>query len=354
MRDKINSIDISGELDHDKMYNLFRTHSSKANKEIFEKINIYKNTIDFFEFYSNKDIKTLLNIFNLKVSDDEFFSPFKSDIKLYISTISQIILAIKLLFKSQEILTKIIINSKSILSKLKTKNNLENYYQDHLFIYLESLFNIPVKNPKFRTSTSTYFSSFDGYQKNLLFPKFYNGYTFDYFSNNGIESTLNDTPSTPRFELELNKEFENQEKKNSDLENHTIKKSSGLTFSNYVFAEESLTQKNTESTVAKPKIKNSYTKERKIENANIHKEKRNKSSEIEPVIKNNKKNYYKNLLEMINKIYKNGFINSSEKLKLKEMLISKSKKIEYFYYNIYKNSKKDKEMLVTEVKKIIN
>ena len=235
MKDKINSIDISGKLDHEKMHNLFKTHSSKANKEIFEKINIYKNTIDFFEFYSNKNIKNLLNIFNLKISDDEFFSSFKSDIELYISAISQIILAIKLFFKSQDILTKIIINAKSLLSKLKNENNLENYHQNYLFVYLESLFNFSVKNPRFYSSTSTLFSSkfssFGSRQKNPLFEKFSSGYNINYFSNNETESTIYDKPSTPRFELELDKEFENEEKKNSDLENSNIQKTSVLTFS---------------------------------------------------------------------------------------------------------------------------
>ena len=57
---------------------------------------------------------------------------------------------------------------------------------------------------------------------------------------------------------------------------------------------------------------------------------------------------------MINEIYKMRLINSEEKLKLKKLVIEKSGKIELFYYNIYKNSKKNKKTLVTEIKKIIN
>ena len=72
------------------------------------------------------------------------------------------------------------------------------------------------------------------------------------------------------------------------------------------------------------------------------------------IIKKNDKNYYMDLLEMINKIYKNGLINSEEKIKLKQLVIEKSKKIEYLYYNIYKNAKNDKNTLITEVKKILN
>ena len=57
---------------------------------------------------------------------------------------------------------------------------------------------------------------------------------------------------------------------------------------------------------------------------------------------------------MIKKMYKKGAINSEEKVKLKQLVIKKSKKIEYLYDNIYINLKNDKNKLVSEVKKIIN
>ena len=57
---------------------------------------------------------------------------------------------------------------------------------------------------------------------------------------------------------------------------------------------------------------------------------------------------------MINKMYKIGVVNSEEKIKLKQLVIGKSKKIEYLYYNIYSNSKNKKDELEIEVKKILN
>ena len=56
---------------------------------------------------------------------------------------------------------------------------------------------------------------------------------------------------------------------------------------------------------------------------------------------------------MINKMYKNEFINAEEKLKLKQLVIEKSEKIKSFYYNIYKKSKNE-NTIITEVRKIIN
>ena len=128
MKEKINSIDMNGRLIHEEVYNLLKTHSSKTNKEISEKIDNFILNIDFFEFYSNKNIKNLFNIFQLKLSEnnDESFLSFNSDIEQYIYCISQIILSIKLFLKMHDILTKIVINSKNNLLKLKYKNKFEN------------------------------------------------------------------------------------------------------------------------------------------------------------------------------------------------------------------------------------
>ena len=98
MEDQINSIDMNGKLDRDELNSLFKTDSSKVNLEISEKIDNFKQNMDFFEYYSNKEIKSLLNIFKLELpeNNDELFSLFKSDIEQYIFCISQIILSIKL------------------------------------------------------------------------------------------------------------------------------------------------------------------------------------------------------------------------------------------------------------------
>ena len=113
---------MNGKLDHEQIYNLFKTNSSKENKKISEKIDIFKNNIDFFEYYANKDIKNLLNIFGLKLLENNIgsSSSFKSDIEEYISCISQIILSIKLFFKTRDILKKMLINAKN--KKIIIKN----------------------------------------------------------------------------------------------------------------------------------------------------------------------------------------------------------------------------------------
>ena len=373
MEDKINYIDMNGKLNQEELYSLFKTNSSKRNEEISEKIDNFKCNMNFFEYYSNKDIKNLFNIFKLKVpeNNDESFSSFKSDIEQYIFCISQIILSVKLLSKTYDILTKTVINVKNNLSKLKSKNKLENYNQEDLFLYLDSLLKISEKNSKFNDSSfSTLLNSNNSSclvtPKKSLFSKYSSEYKIDCFSNDETESSIYDIPSTPKFQSNPSKNIENQEKNNPNLQNlngnmSPIKKDSVLTLSKYIFVEEPFTPKNVESKLiksptAKPKIKKNST-ERKIpqtENSNKYKNKINASYETGFINKNNNKNHYKNLLEMINKMYKTGLINSEEKVELKKLVIEKSNKIEYLYYNIFTNSKNDKNALITEVKKIVN
>ena len=368
MKGKINSIDMNEKLKHDEIYNLFKTHSSKANKEISKKIDTFKYNMNFFKHYADEDIKNLLNIFELKISEksDELFSLFESDIERYISCISQIILAIKLFLKTQDILTKVFINAKNHLFKLKYENKLKNYNQHNLFLYLESLLKISKKKKKFYSSATTLnqVSSKEKSIKHSSFTKFSSELKISGFSNDEIKSTIYNKLITPRFESKPNEKFENQELKNTNSENlvennYPIKDDSVFTLSDIVFDEEPLTPKNLEVKLIEPRIitkKNTYTKIRiqQIDKDNKLKNVRQLLNKTNFINKNNKKNYCRNLLEMINSIYKKGLINSEEKIKLKQLVIEKSKKIIYLYDNIYLNTKNDKNKLVSEVKKILN
>ena len=62
------------------------------------------------------------------------------------------------------------------------------------------------------------------------------------------------------------------------------------------------------------------------------------------------KEMLRNFLILINNLYKTGTINNEEKLKLKELIISKSEKIENIYNIFYKV---DKNKFVNELKKLI-
>ena len=62
------------------------------------------------------------------------------------------------------------------------------------------------------------------------------------------------------------------------------------------------------------------------------------------------KNMLKDFLGFINNIYKAGYINNEEKLKLKQLIISKSEKIQRIYNDYYKINKME---FINELKKLI-
>ena len=369
MKEKINIIDMNGKLDHEEIYNLYKTDSSEANIEISGRIDTFKHNMEFFEYYANKDIKNLLNIFDLKLpeNNDEYFPSFKSDIEQYISCISQIILSIKLLLKTQDVLSKTFVNTKNQLSKLKNENKLENYNQSHLFLSLESLITTSEKDPKFYSSLSptlsTNISSIESSPKYSKFRKLFIENKIGDFSSGEIKSIIYDNPLTPRFESD--EESKNQEKINLNLDNSfkyhsNLKKDTIFTFSESIFAEESFTPQNIESKLTESSNFNSKIKTSaklrisQSEDANKVKHIKHSLYETDVNIQNKRKNHCRNLLEMINKMYKKGSINSEEKVKLKQLVIEKSNKIENFYNNIYTNLKNDKKKLISEVKKIVN
>ena len=61
------------------------------------------------------------------------------------------------------------------------------------------------------------------------------------------------------------------------------------------------------------------------------------------------KDILKNFLGFINNIYKNGYINNEEKIKLKELIISKSEKIHNLYNSYYTT---DETEFIKELKKL--
>ena len=56
---------------------------------------------------------------------------------------------------------------------------------------------------------------------------------------------------------------------------------------------------------------------------------------------------------MITSLYKRGVVNSEEKIKLKQMVISKPEKLENFYCNVYKRLNINNDIMKIEIEKII-
>ena len=331
----LKAVDTNGEMKKKEIYKLLKTNSQKINSEISKKIKSFNKIDDFIDHYSNKTpLLEFLNCmeFNSSKNYGKIFSSFDSNIEQYISCLIQINIAIKLIFKLQEILNKIFISSKKYLLKLKLEQRIESVSQKNLFSFIKKLLNIH------RTKTLRKFSNSSSIlnkntsvsvDDNLVYSqKFISNQTLNPFSNNDFGKTLkllSEEPLTPKFGSNSHKNTENTKKEN--YQKICIKKDSSFTLA----GEEEINSFKDNKSLIKSKTKNSII----IFND-----------------KNEKK--YENLLEMINDVYKKGIINSEEKIILKQLVIAKSKKLENLYYNIYKNKFIDNNVLRLEISNLLN
>ena len=327
-------LDTKGKMKTKEIYSLLKTNSQKINSEISKRIKSFNEIDDFFKHYSNQsNLFDLLNKVELYSSKnyDEMNPSLDSNIEQYISCFTQIIISIRLILKTKEILSKIFLSSKQHLSKLKFKEQVENISQENLFFFINDLLDFSRTNTLRRFSNSSSdikFDSFDQIDNNVLYyKKFISQQGIKLFPDNDFGKTLKilyDEPCTPVFGSKSDKNCENKEKEN--YQNIRIRKDSSLTLSGEQEID-SLDKK----LIAKNK-RNSCT----IANSNNVNEKK-----------------YENLLEMINTIYKKGIINSEEKIRLKQLVIAKSIKLENLYNNTFRRKLNEKNVLRTEITKLL-
>ena len=339
MEEILKVLDTNGEMNRKEIYSLLKTNSKKLNSEISKKIKSFNKIDDFFNHYSNQtSLFELLNKvkFNSSKNYDEIFSSFNSNIEQYISCFTQIIISVELILKTQGILNKIFSSSKQYLSKLKMEKKIENISQENLFFFIENFLDISASKTSRNyspSSPSLKFDTFDSSDNNLLyFQKFISDQCLQIFPNDDFEKTLkilNNEPYTPIFGSNSVKNLENYQKEN--CQNIRIRKSPSLTLS----GEQEINSFNYNIDI-KDKKNNSISPNDEYNNKNTN-------------IKN-----YENLLVMINNIYKKCIINSEEKIRLKLLVIAKSKKLENFYYNTYKKEFIDEKVLRSEITKLIN
>ena len=322
MINTIKFIDINNKLNIADLFSLLKTKSQKSNNEILSKLQNFNTFPDFCNYYINQDSIKYFNCLQKLIHDfsneNHTTSSFESTIEQYISCLTKIILLINLLFKIQEILNKISISSKNKLNTLKIKNQIENLNQESLFNLFDIFSNIYRDDFRNNSSTSTTISNMSSLDLIPHYTSFKN-----YSSEKEVKKLENKAEiydkiiDTPRFELELNTIIEEQIENLSENNKINIK-DSALTLSQYIFDNEQ-------------------------NNNNLGNGKEQKETDI---------NKFLNLLIMINRLYKKDLINAEEKIKLKKMVLSKSIKIEKFYYDIYKNSDNDNEKLIQEIKKL--
>ena len=320
MLDIIKCIDINGNINTSDLFSLLKTKSQKSNDEIFSKLQNFSNFSDFSNYYLNKDYsknfkclnKLILNFSNY----DDMTSSFETTTEQYISYLIQTILSLNLLLKTQEILNEILISYKNKLNSLKTKNQIENSNQENLFNLIDIFSNISHTHFRCNSSTSTAASN-----TSLLDLIPHSSSFRNHLSEKEVEKFVDDLEiydKTPRFKLSLNTIVEEQIE-NLNENNKINVPDSSLTLSQYVFVDE--------------------------QNNNINFENEEKQKE-------ENKNKFKNLLQMVKSLYKKALISTEEKIKFKKMIIGKSVIVEKFY-DIYQNPNTSKEKLNQEIKKLM-
>lgn len=350
MMDEINSLDIKGVVKLEKILPLFKTNSSNSNRIINEKIKTFQKTYDFLNNFTNVKTKHLLNIIDKEYSylsgKNCFNSKYDSKIDEYISCLVHIILSIKLLITTQEIINNILISSKNNLLKLKQENQIKNTNQENLITIIDNILTNLNKSEKLNNPillSNKRISSIKHVPK-IIFTK---------LSDKKIKPPIEREP-TPKFKhLRDESDSTITQKQNSSKIIRHINNSSILTFSELLVDE-------TPDKHANDKVDSNVITINKISS---HKNKNFKKLtlfKIENGIKknlfterNNKTDIYRNLLEMIQSLYKKGIINAEEKINLKKKVIEKPENLEIFYYNFYKNKKNDYKVLSNEIKKIL-
>ena len=322
----------------------------------------------------------------------------------YISDLSNIILLFNLISKNQKILKKALSKSESYLETFYFENHINKDSQKKLDDYFYNLINTK-KGTKKKNLLFTNQNSFNNVKRNktvkgrksniIFFNAEEKNINFNYKSINFSSKKNNINSNTTKYDHNLSEEKKNclptpKFPKKSIDDNINIIQSNDVDNDfnkNKILKQESIQTYFTLAGKANVEEKNKK-KEKKENNINIINQKDeesklvySKSNELErnKVLKNHEKQYQttyctqktpknhqtfssmnlknsmeknmvKHFLGFLNNIFKNGKINSQEKLKLKKLIISKSEKIEKIYNIDYKD---DINRLINELKKLI-
>ena len=146
MYEEIKSIEFLGEMKINELYYLYKTNSSEMNLEIFSKLQKYLTCPDFFKHYVKKDIKIFYenidNFINKISSISQNNIKFSSKVDQYISDFSCIYILFNLIFKINNSIANILLNTKPILLNLYEKYNLDKISQEKINECINNLLRI--------------------------------------------------------------------------------------------------------------------------------------------------------------------------------------------------------------------
>ena len=338
------------------IFKFFKTTSPKFNLEIKNTLSKFKNMKVLSKNLAKIDIQLLLsNLEKLKLNISNIYSNeefnYNNSSEKFVLYLTKIYISINIIIKIEEILSNILISTKNYFSNFSIVNKHKIKNQEYISNYLDNLqyfySNQEISTPKFSDKSYSSIENNSTFSTNKNDP-----ISFSYFCKYGsnqknIPIKIFDIPSD-----------------DEEYSHKKLKIGSGKTIYEFPIDERNPERKFSELTFAQIDFKeNEINKKpsplkRKNSNANyeIHVNKnRNYEENNIKIFRENfeDKQMFKELLELIYFLYKNCLINSEEKLKLKEIIISKSQKIKKIYVNYFIEKKYNKSKVVSELKKLI-
>ena len=364
----LKSIDLSEEMELDNIYYLFKISSSSNNLDLLSKIENFTNSYDFFQHYIDKDINKLFISFAkleenyMNICNNEKYLNFSQNIEKYISIFSNLILLFNLILKNMSIIKSTLSKVKKNLLKYYSKNIIDFDFYNKINVFTNNLLKISLDDElnkinilnTFKDNIST--ANKTNYDENSISKdKFIND---DLYSSDNDEnlttpnfppknendseiSLINDKSEHVKTKIKL-KKYVKRDSVGSILNlhcinyTHDINEKSNIKENGALFLEDDKNNK---------KIKDKYILNNNINNLNESVLKDN-SDKIN--IKNNNSNMYSIILKKISELHKKRYINSTQKIKLKLLIISKSSKVKNLYYSYLNNNVKK---FIQEVKK---
>ena len=367
MIDAIKHIELLGDLKPDKIYYIYKTSSSETNLEILSQIQKYESSLYFFSYYTKNNIKNILNCLkqlnkNLSSIFDDNSNNFSSNTEKYISQISMIILTLNLFLKTQEILNKILLKAKKYLNEISKNCKIENINRNELLALIN---NLQYSFSNDTTSIKNNFSINSARIKSCLSlncinkndPKFLteindNKMQDESFSSKKFsisnEEILSDV-QTPAF-IEKKSNKDNVKIFSNDFNNVVSNDDDfNISLRDMIFILVPNTKTDDNSPIGeKPEYKKekfykknilSFQKDKNIKHRSLRV--KNRLLNVKPLDEVGEIKMYKDFLLLIKKLYKSCLITAEERIKIKKLIISKSKKIIDFYIKEYENIKED-------------
>lgn len=390
MMKSIESLDLSVDMGIDNLYYLFETTSSTINLELLSKIKRFSNSKDFFNHYANNDINLLLNFLiklednYLSICNNDNYLNISSNIEQYISIISNLIILYNLILQNKKIIKKIIMKTKDNLIK-NYSNNLIVDYQNKINEYLNNLLNLSFNDEKIKNnyprlytqesiSTANITISTDSSINSILKDKMYNEDKIkndfcdineediitpyfvtkgEYTSQKSLINNIEITSNNNNFNFIIYRKDSVDSIFNLPCVNISSDKNiPNITGNKNLFLINN--ESNNNSNIKNIKNKNILNNIKSYNNKNTNKHKKCENekdlNKIKRTDKSNNSNMYKVILKNINEIYKKGEINSFQKIKLKQLIISKSPIIQNLYYYYCNNNINE---YIEEIKKIL-